>query len=108
MSELEGQGIVSFVNGSPLVQVRQVDDEGNVVYGFQVHPDAAREMAQNFIEAAANAVYEAALFAWLKETFPEDGETMAARMISGIRDYRADRWGLPTRPENWCTDQNQD
>lgn len=103
MGRLEVQGIVSAKTGEPLVQVRQIDDEGNEEYGFQCAPMEAREMAQNFVEAASNAVYDAALIAWAKEAFPHD-EMMGARMVALIRDFRADKWGLPDQPKDWRND----
>lgn len=103
MGRLEVQGIVSTKTGEPLVQVRQLDDNDNEEYGFQVGPMEAREIAQNFIEAASNAVYDAALIAWAKEVFPER-EEFGPRMVGAIRDFRADRWGLPDRPEDWSKD----
>jgi hypothetical protein len=100
MASFEVQGIVSVQTGEPLIQLRQVDDEGEEIAGFQVSPMEAREIAQNIQEAAANAVYDAALIAWAKEKGPE-GETMGVVLVDQIRKYRADRWGLPDRPEDW-------
>jgi hypothetical protein len=97
------QGIVSTKTGEPLVQVRQLDDDGNEQFGFQVGPMEAREMAQNFVEASMNAVYDAALIAWAKETFP-DHEEFGPRMVGSIRDFRADKWGLPDQPKDWSKD----
>lgn len=103
MGRLEVQGIVSNKTGEPLIQVRQLDDDGNLQYGFEVGPMEAREMAQNFIEAAANAVYDAALIAWAKAATSE-GEALGAYMVSLIRDFRADKWGLPDQPKDWSKD----
>ena len=103
MGRLEVQGIVSNKTGEPFVQVRQLDDDDNEQYGFQVGPMEAREMAQMFVEAAANSVYDAALIAWAKEAFPND-EMVGAHMVSLIREFRADKWGLPDRPKDWSTD----
>jgi hypothetical protein len=100
MGRLEVQGIVSHKTGEPLVQIRQLDDDGKEEYGFQVGIIEAREMAHNFLEAAFNAVYDAAIIAWAKETWPDD-ELMGARMLMLIRDYRADHWGLPDQPQDW-------
>lgn len=100
MGRFEVQGIVSAQTGEPLVQLRQIDDEGNEEYGFQVAPVEAREIAHNILEATFNAVYDAALIAWTKEAFPGD-EIMGAAMVDLIRRYRADHWGLPDQPEDW-------
>jgi hypothetical protein len=96
---LEVQGIVSASTGEPLVQFRQVVD-GKSVAEWQAPPADAREMAQQVIEAAMNAVYDAAIIAWAKETWPDD-PLMGSRMLQLIRDYRADTWGLPDQPEDW-------
>jgi hypothetical protein len=96
---LEVQGIVSAKTGEPLVQFRQVEN-GKVVAEWQAPPVDAREMAQMVVEAAMNAVYDAAIIAWAKETWPDD-EMMGARMLNLIRDYRADTWGLPDQPKDW-------
>jgi len=103
MGRLEVQGIVSRETGEPLVQIRQVDDEGTELYGFQVGPIEAREIAHNLIEATANAVYDAALIAWAKEAFPNE-ENVGSHMVSLIRNFRADKWGLPDQPKDWSRD----
>jgi len=100
MGRFEVQGIVSMKTGEPIVQMRQVDDNGVEESRFQLSPMDAREIAQNILEAASNAVYDAALIAWAKEAFPED-EMMGIAMVDLIRKYRADKWGLPDRPEDW-------
>ena len=100
MGRLEVQGIVSAKTGEPLVQFRQLDDDGQLQAGWQVPPADAREMAQQVVEAAMNAVYDAALIAWAKEAWPDD-EEMGARIVDLIRRYRADAWGLPDQPEDW-------
>ena len=100
MGRLEVQGIVSAKTGEPLVQFRQVEDDGRVSAEWQSVPADAREMAQQVVEAAMNAVYDAAIIAWAKETWPDD-EMMGARMLMLIRDYRADSWGLPDQPKDW-------
>ncbi|HEY7162907.1 MAG TPA: hypothetical protein VH815_16720, partial [Acidobacteriota bacterium] len=64
MGRLEVQGIVSSKTDEPLVQFRQLDDDGNMMVGWQVGVHEAREMAQQVQEAASNAVYDAALVAW--------------------------------------------
>jgi hypothetical protein len=98
---LEVQGIVSIATGEPLVQFRQIED-GEATAEWQAGVADAREVAQNIVEAAMNATYDAAIIAWAKETWPDD-ELMGARMLQLIRDYRADAWGLPDQPEDWRT-----
>lgn len=99
MGRFEVQGIVSSETGLPFVQLRQLDDE-KVEAGFQVSPDDAREIAHNILEAATNAVYDAALIVWAKETFPDEIDVGPA-MVNMIRQFRADKWGLPDRPKDW-------
>jgi hypothetical protein len=100
MGRLEVQGIVSVKTGEPLVQFRQLDDDGNETAMWQAPPADAREMAQQVIEAAMNAVYDAALIAWANEAWPNE-PLMGARMVQIIREYRADTWGLPDQPDDW-------
>jgi hypothetical protein len=104
MARLEVQGIVAFKTGEPLVQFRQVSDDGKVTAEWQQAPGDAREMAQQVVEAASNAVYDAALVAWAKETWPDGWEGMAAQMLTIIRRFRADTWGLPDQPDDWRPD----
>jgi hypothetical protein len=98
------QGIVSAKTGEPLVQFRQVED-GKVTAEWQAGVADAREMAQQVVEAAMNATYDAALVAWINETWSEDTEEERMRITGGlltaIRKFRADTWGLPDRPEDW-------
>lgn len=101
MGIFEVQGIVSAENGLPLVQLRQLDENGVEEVKIQVDPIVARDIAHNILEAAANAIYEAALFSWAKEKDPENGELMGIAFIDGIRRHRSDKWGLPDRPEDW-------
>lgn len=98
MGRFEIQGIVSSKTGEPLVQVRQLDDEDNETYGFQVGTIEAREIAQNFLEASFNAIYDAAIIAWAKEI---NNEEMGIMLVDVIRRFRADHWGLPDRPTDW-------
>ena len=100
MARFEVQGIVSAADDIPRVQFRQIDDDGEVVAKWQSELIEAREMAQQIIEAAMNAVYDAAIIAWAKETFPHD-ERMGPELLVMIRKYRADHWGLPDQPEDW-------
>lgn len=103
MGRLEVQGIVSAKTGLPRVQFRQLDDDGNLEAGWESDVADAREMAQQVLEAAMNAVYDAAVMAWSKEVWPDDAR-MGGQMLSLIRRYRADNWGLPDQPEDWRTD----
>ena len=100
MARLEIQGIVSSTNGLPFVQCRQLDDDGELESQFQFSPAEARDVAQNLIEASFNAVYDAALISWAQMTSPDRPE-MGPQMVSLIRQYRADKWGLPDQPEDW-------
>ena len=102
MGRFEVQGIVSTKAGLPFVQLRQLRDDGTTEAGFQVSPAEARDIAQNILEAANNAVYDAALIAWAKEAGLNDND--AGSMVSMIRQFRADKWGLPDRPEDWRND----
>jgi hypothetical protein len=102
MGRLEVQGIVSAATGEPLVQFRQLNGDGEVEAEWRASPGEAREMAQQVQEAATNAVYDAAIILWAKETWPDD-PAMGARMLTLIRDHRADAWGLPDQPEDWRT-----
>jgi len=99
MGRFEVQGIVSAQTGEPLVQLRQLDDNDVLEAGFQCSPAEARELAQNIQEAAANAVYDAALISWTKDL--PDGENMGPVLVDIIRRHRADRWGLPDQPDDW-------
>lgn len=101
MGSFEVQGIVAFESGMPMVQFRQIGEDGELVVGFQIPPLEARELAQNIQEAATNAIYEAALLSWAKERDPSSGEAMGAMMINAVREHRADKWGLPSKPEDW-------
>lgn len=104
MGRFEVQGVVSSKTGEPLVQLRQVDDDDVEEAGFQVSPMEAREIAHNILEAAANAVYEAALLSWAKEKDPDNGDNVGVMLIDGVRRHRSDKWGLPDRPEDWSKD----
>lgn len=101
MSRFEIQGIVAAANGNPFVQVRALDDNDEEEFKMQLEPADAREIAQNLQEAATNAIYEAAILAWAKEKDPEDGEVIGITIVDGIRQFRADKWGLPDRPDDW-------
>jgi hypothetical protein len=101
MGRLEVQGIVSAQTGEPLVQLRQLSDNDEEEVRIQVSATDAREIAQNLQEAATNAIYDAALIAWGKET---DDPTMGVMLVDLVRRYRADKWGLPDRPEDWRTE----
>ena len=100
MGRFEVQGIVSSVQGLPMVQFRLLDEDDELIEQWQSTPAEAREIAQKTVEASMNAVYDAAIFAFCKEKFPNDPAT-GNMLVSMIRDYRADAWGLPDRPEDW-------
>jgi hypothetical protein len=101
MGRLEVQGIVSAKTDEPLVQFRQLDDDGKLVVGWQTGVMEAREMAQQVVEAAMNAVYDAAIVAWAKEFWPDEWQDISAKMLTMMRRYRADAWGLPDQPDDW-------
>jgi hypothetical protein len=101
MGRLEVQGIVSSKTDEPLVQFRQLDDDGQLVIGWQTGVIEAREMAQQVVEAASNAVYDAAIVAWAKEAYPDDWQDVSVKMLTIFRRYRADSWGLPDQPKDW-------
>jgi hypothetical protein len=107
MGKFEVQGIVSSENDLPWVQFFISNDEGGEAK-FQVSPQEARDMAQNIQEAAANAIYEAALVAWAKDRDPERGQAMAAHLIGSVREFRADKWGMPSMPEDWNTKETDE
>lgn len=67
---------------------------------WQASPAQAREMAQQVQEAATNAVYDAAIALWARETWPND-PMVGANMLRIIREHRADSWGLPDQPDDW-------
>ena len=102
MGRLEVQGIVSVRTGEPIVQFRELGEDGETIAEWQTGVIEAREMAQQVVEAATNAVYDAAIIAWAKETWPDD-DMMGARMLTLIRRFRADAWGLPDQPDDWRT-----
>lgn len=98
MGRFEVQGIVSQESNLPMVQLRQLDDEDNELVGFQVSPQEARDIAQNIQQAATNAVCDAALITWALE---RGNLGMGVMLVDTVRKHRADRWGLPDRPEDW-------
>lgn len=100
MGRLEVQGIVSVKDRMPRVQFRQLDDDGNVEAEWQAEIIEAREMAHQILEATFNAIYDAALINWAAEG---DNLEMGAELVSVIRRYRADHWGLPDQPKDWGT-----
>jgi hypothetical protein len=102
MGRLEVQGIVSAKSGMPKVQFRQLNEDGELVVGWEAEIIEAREMSQQILEAAMNAVYDAAMFRWATETWPED-PNIAVGMLEMIRTHRSDNWGLPDDPEDWRT-----
>lgn len=101
MARLEVQGIVSAEDSLPYVQFRQLDDEGELLVGWQSTPAEAREMAQQVVEASTNAVYDAAIVSWAKQTYPDNWQELSANMLVMIRQHRSDIWGLPDQPDDW-------
>jgi hypothetical protein len=101
MGRIEVQGIVSATDGMPWVQFRQLDDNGNLEYRFQITPEESRELAINIIGSSMNAIYDAAIVSWAKEMDPKGYEEIASKMLIVIRQHRADMWGLPDQPEDW-------
>jgi hypothetical protein len=95
------QGIVSSSTGLPLVQFRQLRDDGTVDAEWQADVADAREMAQQVVEAAMNATYDAAMVAFAKEAWPDDWQQMAGGLLTMVRRFRADTWGLPDQPDDW-------
>jgi hypothetical protein len=100
-SRLEVQGIVTLA-GVPIVQCRMLGENGEIISKWQCSPMEAREHAQLMVEAAMNAIYDAAIMLWAKETWPND-KMMGPRMLALVRDHRADHWGLPDTPDDWRT-----
>lgn len=100
MGAIEVQGIVSMSNGLPFVQFRNIDENGESSVGWQLSPAEARDFAQNVLEASTNAVYDAALIAWAKSVDPTNPD-MGPNLVSLIRQFRADKWGLPDNPKDW-------
>lgn len=97
---LEVQGIVAHPSSEPVVQFRQVVD-GKVTAEWQAGVGDAREMAQQILEAAMNATYDAALVSFCKEFWPDEAERMMAILLTAVRRHRADSWGLPDQPKDW-------
>lgn len=100
MASVEIQGVVSAETTEPLVQFRFLDDEGEVVYGMQIPPMEARDLAGKMFEAASNAVYDAALITFAKG---RGNIGMGIFLVDMVRKHRADHWGLPSTPEDWRT-----
>lgn len=102
MSEsIEVQGIIGGnpVEPKPLVQIRFVRNDETIAQG-QFDPDEARQHAQLVAEAATNAVYEAGMYQWLTDEMGVSVE-QAGQAIAAMRDWRADKWGQSTIPEDW-------
>lgn len=103
MGVIAVQGIVAEANGLPFVQFQQLDEQDQQTWHMQLTPLDAREFALKTVEASMNAVYDAALVSWAKETYPED-PNMGAKMLMIIREFRSDIWGLPSQPKDWRHD----
>lgn len=85
---LEVVGGVSVLNGRPYVELTWGDNTG------QIDVEACRSHALLMLEAAQNAIADAALLEWAREELELDLER-AATMIDRLRQYRRDRWGQP-------------
>lgn len=85
---LEVVGIVSSETGAPWVHLRWGNERG------QVNPEQARAHALLVLEAAQNAVNDAAILQWARDELELDLER-AAVMLDVLRRYRSDHWGQP-------------
>lgn len=85
---LEVLGIVSAESGKPVVQLSWGDQAG------QLSPDQARAHALLILEAAQNAVADAAILEWARDELDVDLER-GAHLLDALRRYRTDRWGQP-------------
>lgn len=85
--KIEVVGGVSGRSGEPYVQFLFGGD-----FSIQQDPDEAYEFARNIVEAATNAAYDAALFAFARQKLGLD-EERAAMLVGEMRDFRQDRWG---------------
>lgn len=85
---LEVLGIVSAESGKPVVQLSWGEHVG------QLSPDEARAHALLILEAAQNAVADAAIFGWAREELGVDLER-GAQLVDALRRYRTDHWGQP-------------
>lgn len=82
-------GISTRKPHEPFIRVRCMSKEGHVVIGQMDH-QTARKVGLQFLEAAEAAVSDAAVFAVVTEDLELDSET-AARLVSALRDHRADK-----------------
>ena len=85
---LEVVGGVSFQTRRPYVELTWGEQAG------QIDVEAARAHAMLVLEAAQNAVADAALLEWAVDEL-EVGADRAAQLIDALRQHRADRWGQP-------------
>ena len=85
---LEVQGIVSARDGAPYVHLTWGAEQG------QLDPGQARSHALLVLEAAQNAITDAAIMEWARTDLDLDVDR-ASLMIDALRTYRADRWGQP-------------
>lgn len=99
MARIETQGIVSARTGEPYVQFRSIADDDTLLAEWQLTPQEARDFALVVLEASLNAVHDAAIVSWAKESDMPQGAWVM--LLDGIRRHRADRWGLPDQPEDW-------
>jgi hypothetical protein len=85
---LEVVGIVSAESGKPIVQLSWGEQAG------QISPEQARAHALLILEAAQNAVADAAILGWARDELGVDLER-GAQLLDALRRYRTDRWGQP-------------
>lgn len=85
---LDVVGIVSAESGKPIVQLSWGEQAG------QISPEQARAHALLILEAAQNAVADAAILGWARDELNVDLER-GAQLLDALRRYRADRWGQP-------------
>lgn len=99
MDTVEIVGIVSRETGEPYVMFDVLNATGESVTKFKLHPDEARELAQNILEAATNAVYESTIILWSQSVNNENPD-IGIHLVSMIREYRQDRWGRSAQVED--------
>jgi hypothetical protein len=85
---LEVLGIVSARTGQPVVQLEWGGATG------QLDVEQARAHALLIVEAAQNAVADAAILEWAKDELELDLDRASA-LVDALRRYRSDRWGQP-------------
>lgn len=82
---MEVVGIVG-TDGEPKVTMAWGDQRG------QLSPDETRQHAMLMLEAAENAVHDAAIFQFFTKECGQDDST-AAHALTAVRLFRRDKWG---------------